>query len=114
MRLIGLAVVLTVGLTLAPLAAEGQQAGKVCRVGILWFGREPVIPSDFAVLRRSLADAGYVEGTNLSFCIAGREVALTASLTSRLNWSVSRSMFCSRVARWRFAQRRKRRRRFPS
>ena len=67
MRLIGLAVVLAVGLALAPLAAEGQQAGKVYRIGILWFGREPLIPSDFAVLRRSLADAGYVEGTNLSF-----------------------------------------------
>ena len=67
MRLIGLAVVFALSLFAAPVAAEAQQAGKVYRIGILWFGREPLIPSDFAVLRRSLADAGYVEGTNLSF-----------------------------------------------
>ena len=35
MRLIGLAVVLAVSLTLAPLAAEAQQAGKVARMGFL-------------------------------------------------------------------------------
>ena len=35
MRLIGLAVVLTLNLVLAPLAAEAQQPGKVYRVGIL-------------------------------------------------------------------------------
>jgi putative ABC transport system substrate-binding protein len=68
MRLIGLAVILTVSLILAPLVAEGQpQSGKVWRIGILWLGREPLIPPDFGVLRQSLADAGYVEGTNLSF-----------------------------------------------
>jgi len=35
MRLIGLAVVLAVGLVLAPLAAEAQQPGKVSRIGVL-------------------------------------------------------------------------------
>jgi len=35
MRLIGLAVVLTVSLILAPLTAEGQQAEKMYRVGLL-------------------------------------------------------------------------------
>ena len=35
MRLVGLAVVLAVSLTLATLAAEAQQAGKVYRVGVL-------------------------------------------------------------------------------
>ena len=34
MRLIGLAVVLILGLTLAPLAGEAHQAGKVYRVGL--------------------------------------------------------------------------------
>jgi hypothetical protein len=41
MRLIGLAVVLTLSLTLAPLAAEGQQAGKVYRIGALSDGANP-------------------------------------------------------------------------
>ncbi len=35
MRLIGLAVILSLGLILAPLAAEGQSAGKVYRIGVL-------------------------------------------------------------------------------
>jgi len=35
MRLIGLGVILAVGLTLAPLAVEAQQAGKVYRIGYL-------------------------------------------------------------------------------
>jgi hypothetical protein len=35
MRLIGLAVVLTLSLALAPLAAGAQQAGKVYRIGYL-------------------------------------------------------------------------------
>jgi hypothetical protein len=35
MRRIGLAVVLAVSLTLAPLAAEGQQTEKVSRIGFL-------------------------------------------------------------------------------
>ena len=45
MRLIGLAVVLTRSLTLAPLASEGQQAGRVDRVGVPWIPpREDVLP----------------------------------------------------------------------
>jgi ABC-type uncharacterized transport system substrate-binding protein len=68
MRLIGLAVALTVGVILAPLAAEAQEAGKVYRVGILWLGPDPA-PSNpfFDVFRQSLGDSGYFEGTNLAF-----------------------------------------------
>jgi hypothetical protein len=35
MRLIGLAVILAVSLTLAPVAAEAQEAAKVVRIGYL-------------------------------------------------------------------------------
>jgi hypothetical protein len=35
MRLIGLAIILALGLVLAPLAAAGQQAEKVRRIGFL-------------------------------------------------------------------------------
>ena len=38
MRLIGLAVVLAVSLTLAPLAAEAQPAGKLARLGYVSLG----------------------------------------------------------------------------
>jgi putative ABC transport system substrate-binding protein len=53
------------GLIAAPIAARGQQAGKVYRIGIL-----EAIPADqnganLDALRRGLRDLGYVEGRNL-------------------------------------------------
>ncbi len=59
MRLIGL--VLTVTLTLAPLAAEAQQRGKIYRVGFITVTH---IPGEEAFFER-LRELGYVEGQNL-------------------------------------------------
>jgi putative tryptophan/tyrosine transport system substrate-binding protein len=62
MRLIRLAVVLTISLALAPLGVEGQQGtGQRHRVGLL----NGAAPGMEAVLRESLRAFGYVEGTNL-------------------------------------------------
>jgi len=63
--LIGLAVLLTVALTLAPLVAETQTAGKVYRIGVLEV--VPVAPNaaNFAAFRQGLRELGYVEGQNL-------------------------------------------------
>ncbi len=63
MQLIGLAVVFAVGLTLAPLVAEAQQAtGQRRRIGLL----NAAAPGQSeAVLREGLRALGYVEGTNL-------------------------------------------------
>ena len=60
MRLIGLAVVLILSLALVPLAAEGQEAGKVSRIGLLGYsaGWEP--------FRQALRDLGYAEGRNIA------------------------------------------------
>jgi len=61
MRRIGLAVVLTISLTLAPLAAEAQQAGKVYKIGYLSAysaQRSPTLNS----FLQGLHDLGYVEG----------------------------------------------------
>jgi hypothetical protein len=69
MRLIGLAVVLTLSLLLAPLAAEAQPAGTVPRIGVL----SPSAPSDPRMQRRleafqqGLRELGYVEGQNIAF-----------------------------------------------
>ena len=65
MRLIGLAVVLAVSLTLAPLASEAQQAGKVWRIGFLGSGT-PTGWGRFGLeaIRLGLKDHGYVEGQN--------------------------------------------------
>jgi putative tryptophan/tyrosine transport system substrate-binding protein len=68
MRLIGLAVVLTlsltVSLTLAPLAAKAQQVEKIARIGYLGSGRaaQPHLNEAF---RQGLRDLGYIEGRNL-------------------------------------------------
>jgi putative ABC transport system substrate-binding protein len=72
MRLIGLAVVLTFSLLLAPFAMEAQQPGKIFRVGLLFStspvsemaGPEPINPLAKAFLQK-LRALGYVEGKNL-------------------------------------------------
>jgi putative ABC transport system substrate-binding protein len=72
MRLIGLAVGLAIGLTLAPLAVEAQQVGRVYRVGLIVTtsplseiaGLEPVHPSVRAFVQ-GLRALGYVEGQTL-------------------------------------------------
>ncbi len=63
MRLIELAVVLTVSFTLVSLDAEGQQPVKMPRIGVLSIGGGPqtVVDSFFQGLR----DLGWVEGQNL-------------------------------------------------
>jgi putative ABC transport system substrate-binding protein len=59
MRVIGLAVALTAGLTIAPLA-EAQPAGKMHRIGFLSHDIEPSARS--AAFVQGLRDLGYVEG----------------------------------------------------
>ena len=65
MRLIGLAVFVALGLALAPLAAEAQQAA-VPAVGFLSSASaEPFAPL-VAAFRDGLKDAGYIEGRNVT------------------------------------------------
>src|SRR4030095_4989819 len=64
MRLIGLWVVLAVGLTLAPLAAETQQAAKTARIGYLSINLT-ANPRGLEAFRQGLRDRGYVEGRNV-------------------------------------------------
>src|SRR4030095_16658013 len=63
MRLIGLAVVLTLSLVLRPLGAEAQPPGKIPRVGYL----SSHSPERFRVevFRQALHELGWVEGRNL-------------------------------------------------
>jgi ABC-type uncharacterized transport system substrate-binding protein len=66
MRLIGLAVVLTVSLALTPLAAETQPAGKSHRISFL-----ALTPGEDATLMKALLERlhelGYSEGKNMTF-----------------------------------------------
>jgi ABC-type uncharacterized transport system substrate-binding protein len=63
MRLIGVAVVLTLSLVLRPLGAEAQPPGKIPRVGYL----SSHSPERFRVevFRQALHELGWVEGRNL-------------------------------------------------
>jgi putative ABC transport system substrate-binding protein len=65
MRRIGLAVVLTVSLTLAPLAAEAQSAKRIPRIGVL-APASSVPLATFEAFRQGLRDLGYVEGQSIA------------------------------------------------
>ena len=65
MRLIGLAVILTVSFILAPLAAEGQQAGKIYRIGMLETTSMALNAANLDAFRQGLRERGYVEGQNI-------------------------------------------------
>jgi putative ABC transport system substrate-binding protein len=62
MRLIGLAVILTVSLILAPLAAEAQRADKVYKIGYLSASTSQRSQSTLKSFLQVLHDLGYVEG----------------------------------------------------
>src|SRR5262244_557361 len=95
MRLIGLAVVLTLSLILAPLAAEAQQAGRVARVGFLNNSAPP--PSTEELMKgiawnpfwTAMRELGWMEGQNMvvEHQWANHPISLVRRLPS---WSGSR------------------------
>ena len=64
MRLIGLAAMLAVSLTLVPLITDGQTGGKVYRIGYLATDLAAA-SSTTEAFRRGLRDLGYVEGRDI-------------------------------------------------
>ena len=64
MRLIGLAVILTLSVIAGQLAVEAQQAGKVYRIGYLAAGSVELDQSWRAAFQQALRDLGY-EGKNI-------------------------------------------------
>jgi putative tryptophan/tyrosine transport system substrate-binding protein len=65
MRRIGLAVILAVGLALAPLAAEAQQPRDSARIGVLSSSSPGREQGYLAAFQQGLRDLGYLEGKNL-------------------------------------------------
>jgi len=65
MRLIGLAVILTLSLFAAPLAAHAQPAGKVPRIGVLVTNSQSSQSIHVEALWQGLRERGYVEGRNV-------------------------------------------------
>jgi putative tryptophan/tyrosine transport system substrate-binding protein len=68
MRRIGLAIVLAVGPTVAPLAADAQQAAKVYRIGVLSSGSSvpDAVSHRWQAFLGRLNDLGWVVGQNLT------------------------------------------------
>jgi hypothetical protein len=64
MRLIGLAVVLTLRLTLAPLAAEAQPTPA--RLAMLLTGPPATATPEYAAFMKQLGDLGWIEGQTLA------------------------------------------------
>jgi len=62
MQRIGLAVVVAVGLTLAPLLAGAQQTGRVYRIGVLETLSATLNATNLDAFRQGLRELGYVEG----------------------------------------------------
>jgi putative tryptophan/tyrosine transport system substrate-binding protein len=79
MRRIGLVVVLTVGLVLAPLAAEAQPAGKVARIGYLSLESSPALYLE--AFHEGLGRLGYVDSVIESRLAEGRPEKLDALAT---------------------------------
>jgi putative ABC transport system substrate-binding protein len=65
LRSAGLLLLLLLGLLVTPPAAEGQQAGKVYRIGWLSPLECPVRPEFMSPFRQGLRELGYVEGQNI-------------------------------------------------
>jgi len=87
MRLIGLAVVLAVGLTLAPLAVAAQPAGKMYAVGIL--GEKASDPSEarmWQTFQLGLRELGWIEGRNIRIESRWLRTTTLGSQSSRRTW----------------------------
>jgi ABC-type uncharacterized transport system substrate-binding protein len=68
MRVISLAVVLSIGLVAAPLVHKAHAAGQVPRIGILETGGSQSARSEnWAAFHQRLRELGYTEGQSISF-----------------------------------------------
>ena len=65
LRSLGLIVTLALCLLLTPLAADAQQAGKVPRIGFLFYGSPGPSP-ELDAFRQGLRELGYVEGQSIT------------------------------------------------
>jgi putative ABC transport system substrate-binding protein len=72
MRLIGLAVVLAVSLTLAPLAAEAQQTEKISRIGFMSVSSREPAKHLISIFFEAMRERGWVEGRGRNLFIEWR------------------------------------------
>ena len=76
---------LTLGMLGLPVAAEAQQAGKVPRIGFLFYGSPGPSP-ELDAFRQGLRELGYIEGQNITieYRFAGGRVGQLPELAAEL------------------------------
>ncbi len=76
---------LTLGMLGLPVAAEAQQAGKVPRIGLLFYGSPGPSP-ELDAFRQGLRELGYIEGQNITieYRFAGGRVGQLPELAAEL------------------------------
>ena len=79
-------VALALALLVVPLAAAGQQAGKVPRIGVLWGGATAFGGRYVEAGRRALGELGYVEGRdfNIEYRFGERKPGAVRALAAEL------------------------------
>src|SRR2546430_12441365 len=99
MRLIELAIVFVLNLTLGPLALEAQPTAKIARIGYLAID-QAASPHLREAFLQELRDLGYIEGRNLVIeyrSAEGKSEQLPDRKSTRLNSShsqISYAVFC--------------------
>ena len=73
MRVIGLAVILAISLTFAPLESEAQQSGRLYQVGWVTLGSQPTQSGLWRSFLEAMRELNYVEGRNLVVRLAFAE-----------------------------------------
>lgn len=75
----------SLGLLAAPLAVDAQQAGKISRIGFLFFG-SPAPSRELDAFRQGLREHGYIEGQNIAveYRFASGEVERLPELAAEL------------------------------
>ncbi len=86
MRLIGLAVIFTLGVALAPLAAKAQQPAKVPRIGYLSPSSlsDPRTQRFLEAFRLGLRELGWLEGQNIEYRFAEDKLDRLPALAAEL------------------------------
>jgi hypothetical protein len=74
------------GVLAAPLAVEGQQQGKVYRMGVLERTSPALNAANFDAFRQGLQELGYVRVKTSSSSTDQPKAALNGSRTWRLSW----------------------------
>jgi hypothetical protein len=90
MRLIGLAIVLALGVPLAPLAGDAQQATKLAKIGLLSVTTPAVVAPNIEAFRRALRELAMSKGRRSCWRFATERAESNVFRSSYMSWWASR------------------------